>query len=154
MPWRSIFLRGLPRPASSEDKATVCIVMVLLLCLDLKCAKPRQCGSSPPSSSIKRRVRMHPLALAESGWVWVRAGSRPAGLRTGRAIPGLRRDAALPVRQNTRQGREGGALPKPFSKDHSIMGYRMLAVMLLSRFKQAAQARIKFVSPHCVPVMC
>jgi len=56
---------------------------------------------------------MHPLALAESGWVWVGAGSRPAGLRTGRAIPGLRRDAALPVRQNTRQGREGGALPKP-----------------------------------------
>ena len=58
---------------------------------------------------------MHPLALAESGWVWVGAGSRPAGLRTGRAIPGLRRDAALPVRQNTRQGREGGALPKPLS---------------------------------------
>jgi hypothetical protein len=58
-------------------------------------------------------VRMHPLALAESGWVWVGAGSRPAGLRTGRAIPGLRRDAALPVRQNTRQGREGGALRKP-----------------------------------------
>ena len=29
--------------------------------------------------------------------------------------PGLRRDAALPVRQNTRQGREGGALPKPFN---------------------------------------
>lgn len=63
-------------------------------------------------------MRMHPLALAESGWVWVGAGSRPAGLRTGRAIPGLRRDAALPVRQNTRQGREGGALPKPFSKIH------------------------------------
>lgn len=59
---------------------------------------------------------MHPLALAESGWVWVGAGSRPAGLRTGRAIPGLRRDAALPVRQNTRQGREGGALPKPCFK--------------------------------------
>jgi len=58
---------------------------------------------------------MHPLALAESGWVWVGAGSRPAGLRTGRAIPGLRCDAALPVRQNTRQGREGGALPKPFN---------------------------------------
>ena len=58
---------------------------------------------------------MHPLALAESGWVWVGAGSRPAGLRTGRAIPGLRRDAALPVRQKTRQGREGGALPKPLS---------------------------------------
>jgi hypothetical protein len=56
---------------------------------------------------------MHPLALAESGWVWVGADSRPAGLRTGRAIPGLRRDAALPVRQNTRQGRKGGALPKP-----------------------------------------
>jgi len=55
------------------------------------------------------------LALAESGWVWVGAGSRPAGLRTGRAIPGLRRDAALPVRQNTRQGREGGALPKPLN---------------------------------------
>ena len=60
-------------------------------------------------------MRMHPLALAESGWVWVGAGSRPAGLRTGRAIPGLRRDAALPVRQKTRQGREGGALPKPSS---------------------------------------
>jgi hypothetical protein len=58
-------------------------------------------------------LRMHPLALAESGWVWVGAGSRPAGLRTGRAIPGLRRDAALPVRQNTRQGREGGALLSP-----------------------------------------
>ena len=58
-------------------------------------------------------MRMHPLALAESGWVWVGADSRPAGVRTGRAIPGLRRDAALPVRQNTRQGREGGALPKP-----------------------------------------
>ena len=59
---------------------------------------------------------MHPLALAESGWVWVGAGSRPAGLRTGRAIPGLRRDAALPVRQNTRQGREGGALPKALGR--------------------------------------
>ena len=70
-------------------------------------------GSSAPSS-IGIRVRMHPLALAESGWVWVGAGSRPTGLRTGRAIPGLRRDAALPVRQNTRQGREGGALPKPY----------------------------------------
>jgi hypothetical protein len=58
---------------------------------------------------------MHPLALAESGWVWVGAGSRRAGLRTGRAIPGLRRDAALPVRQKTCQGREGGALPKPSS---------------------------------------
>jgi hypothetical protein len=54
---------------------------------------------------------MHPLALAKSGWVWVGAGSRPAGLRTGRAIPRLRRDAALPVRQNTRQGREGFYLP-------------------------------------------
>jgi hypothetical protein len=42
----------------------------------------------------------HPLALAESGWVWVGAGSRPA----------------LPVRQNTRQGREGGALPDPCSQ--------------------------------------
>ena len=60
-------------------------------------------------------MRMHPLALAESGWVWVGAGSRPAGLRTGRPIPGLCRDAALPVRQNTRQGREGGALPEPLS---------------------------------------
>ena len=58
---------------------------------------------------------MHPLALAECGWVWVGADSRTAGLRTGRAIPGLRRDAALPVRQNTRQGREGGALPEPLS---------------------------------------
>ena len=63
---------------------------------------------------------MHPLALAESGWVWVGAGSRPAGLRTGRAIPGLRRDAALPVRQNTRQGREGGALPKPFFRGSPV----------------------------------
>src|SRR6516225_9015145 len=70
-----------------------------------------------PSSSIKRRVRMHPLALAESGCVWVGAGSRLAGLRTGRAIRGLRRDAALPVRQKTRQGREGGALPKPSSEN-------------------------------------
>jgi hypothetical protein len=58
-------------------------------------------------------VRMHPLAVGESGWLWVGAGSRPAELRTGRAMPGLRRDAALPVRQNTRQGREGGALPEP-----------------------------------------
>ena len=57
---------------------------------------------------------MHPLALAESGWVWVGAGSRPAGLRTGRALPDLRRDAALPVRRNTRQGREGGALLNPY----------------------------------------
>jgi hypothetical protein len=80
---------------------------------------------------------MHPLALAESGWVWVGAGSRPAGLRTGRAIPGLRRDAALPVRQNTRQGREGSALPKPLSDSwqgllfsyivtFGVLGYRML----------------------------
>src|SRR5260370_5081561 len=57
---------------------------------------------------------MHSLALAESGGGWLGAGSRPAGLRRGRAIPGLRRDAALPVRQNTRQGREGGALPEPY----------------------------------------
>src|SRR6202035_200682 len=41
-------------------------------------------------------------------------GSRPAGLRTGRALPDLRRDAALPVRRNTRQGREGGALLNPY----------------------------------------
>ena len=54
---------------------------------------------------------MHPLALAESGWVWVGAG-RPAGLRTGRATPGLRRDAALTVRQNTRQGRGGRRSPE------------------------------------------
>lgn len=54
---------------------------------------------------------MHPLALAESGWAWVGAGSRLAGLRKGRAIPGLRSDAALSVQQNTRQGREGRALP-------------------------------------------
>ena len=32
---------------------------------------------------------MHPLALAESGWVWVGAGSRPAGLRTERAKDGV-----------------------------------------------------------------
>src|SRR5580692_1903289 len=81
----------------------------------MKCAVSRARRGSSAPSSIGIRVRMHPLALAESGWVWVGAGSRPAGLRTGRAIPGLRRDAALPVRQKTRQGREGGALPKPLS---------------------------------------
>jgi hypothetical protein len=81
---------------------------------------------------------MHPLALAESGWVWVGAGSRPAGLRTGRAIPGLRRDAALPVRQNTRQGREGGALPKPLS-DHA------------SRFLKAYLVATAVREPNIVP---
>ena len=60
-----------------------------------------------PPAAARVPVRM------ESARLWVGAGSRPAGLRTGRAIPGLRRDAALPARQNTRQGREGGALPKP-----------------------------------------
>src|ERR1700730_6894044 len=108
---RSIALRGLPRPGSSDDRDTVCIVMVLLLTLSMKCALSRALRGSSAPSSIGIRVRMHPLALAESGWVWVGAGSRPAGLRTGRATPGLRRDAALPVRQNTREGREGGALP-------------------------------------------
>ena len=51
---------------------------------------------------------------ARAGGCWSVRVRRPTGLRTGRAIPGLRRDAALPVRQNTRQGREGGALPEPF----------------------------------------
>src|SRR4051794_37058609 len=106
---RSIALRGLPRPGSNDDKDMVCTAMVLLLLLDMKCAsKPRPSRLFCPSS-IGIGVRMPPLALAESGWVWVGADSRPAGLRTGRAIPGLRRDAALPVQQNTRQGREGGA---------------------------------------------
>jgi hypothetical protein len=41
-------------------------------------------------SSIGIRVRTHPLALAESGW-----------------------GGSVRVRQNTRQGREGGALPEP-----------------------------------------
>src|SRR5258708_3873366 len=112
-PLRSIVLRGLLRPGSSDDKDTFCMIMVLLLRLDMKCALSRALRGSSAPSSIGIRVRMHPLALAESGWVWVGAGSRPAGLRTGRAIPGLLREAALPVRQNTRQGREGGALPKP-----------------------------------------
>ena len=57
---------------------------------------------------------MHPLALAESGWVWVGADSRPAGLPDGAGQTWPAPDAALPVRQNTRQGREGGALPEPF----------------------------------------
>jgi hypothetical protein len=43
-----------------------------------------------------------------------RGGFEAGRLRTGRAIPDLRRDAALPVRQNTRQGREGGALLNPY----------------------------------------
>ena len=108
-----ITLRGLPRLGSSDDKDTVCIVIVLLLrSTEMRQATPFA-ALRPLLSSIRKRVRMHPLAIAESGWVWVGAGSRPAGLRTGRAIPGLRRDAALPVRQKTRQGREGGALPKP-----------------------------------------
>jgi hypothetical protein len=40
------------------------------------------------------------------------------GFEAGRVaeagLPDLRRDAALPVRQNTRQGREGGALLNPY----------------------------------------
>src|SRR5262249_13658373 len=112
MPLRSIFLRGLPRPGSSDDKATVSIVMTLLLTLGIKRQSRARRSSSAPSS-IGIRVRTHPLALAESGWVWVGPVSGPAGLGRGRAIPGLRRAAALPVRQKTRQGREGGALPKP-----------------------------------------
>jgi hypothetical protein len=113
---RSITLRGLPRPGSSDDNDTVCIVMVLLLgSIEMRQAAPFA-ALRPLLSPIKKRVRMHPLALAESGWVWVGAGSRPVGLRTGRAIPGLRRDAALPVRHNTRHGREGGALPKALDR--------------------------------------
>jgi hypothetical protein len=40
---------------------------------------------------------------------------RPLSISSRTFRCGLRRDAALPVRQNTRQGREGGALPKPLS---------------------------------------
>ncbi len=56
---------------------------------------------------------MHPLALAESGWVWVGAGSRPAGLRR-RMADSHAKGAALAVRWNACQGREGGVLPNPF----------------------------------------
>ena len=74
----------------------------------------RACRGSSAPSSIGIRVRMHPLAFAESGWVWVGAGSRPAGLRTERAIPGLRRDAALLDRKNTRQGRRAAPFLSPW----------------------------------------
>ena len=102
-------LRGFPRPGSRDDKDTVGTVMVLLLPLHAKCALSRALRGS---TALLPLVRMHPLALAESGWVWVGAGTRPAGLRTGRATPGLRRDAALTVRQNTRQGRGGRRSPE------------------------------------------
>jgi hypothetical protein len=35
-------------------------------------------------SFLDTGLRMQPLALAESGWVWVGAASWPAGLQTGR----------------------------------------------------------------------
>jgi hypothetical protein len=105
--------------------------------------KPRPSRLFCPSS-MGIRVRMHPLALAESGWVWVGAGSRPTGLRTGRAIPGLRRDAALPVRQNTRQGREGGALPKPFLR-LSVSGARQRLILLI--WRAHIQHLVIFASP-------
>ena len=57
---------------------------------------------------------MQPLALAESGWVWVGAGSWLAGVRNGAGHTWSAPDAALPDLKKTHQGREGSALPKPF----------------------------------------
>ncbi len=50
---------------------------------------------------------MHPLALAESGWVWVGTGSWQAGLQTGRASWGLRR--MRPCRSSRRCAKGGRA---------------------------------------------
>jgi hypothetical protein len=47
--------------------------------------------SDRPSRKVGQRMRMHPMPLGESGWVWVGAGSRAAGLRTGRVSKDLRR---------------------------------------------------------------
>jgi len=62
-------------------------------------------GSSAPSS-IGTRVRMHPLALAESGWVWVGADSRPAGFAdgAGHTWPAPRRGPAGPAEHAPREG--------------------------------------------------
>jgi hypothetical protein len=48
-----------------------------------------------------------------SGWVWVGAGSRSAGLRTGRAILGLRRTRPCRSGRTRAEGREDAVLPKP-----------------------------------------
>ena len=51
-----------------------------------------------PLRKVGKRVRMHPMPLGESGWVWVGAGSRAAGLRTGRVSKDLRSSGSKWVR--------------------------------------------------------
>jgi hypothetical protein len=74
-------------------------------------------------SKVGRRGAHAPLALAESGWVWVGAASWLAGLQTGRTgFCPLKRLAQEVVcagcgpagPKKTCQGREGSALPVPF----------------------------------------
>jgi hypothetical protein len=73
-------------------------------------------GAYTPSSFFNRKTGAHAPVGPRRERVGVgRCGFEAGRVADGRAIPGLRRDVALPVRQNTRQGREGGALPKPLN---------------------------------------
>src|SRR4051794_30419838 len=104
----SIFLRGLPRPGSSEDKVTVCIVMVLLLTLDMK----RQSRTTRLFCPFSSR---NPGAHAPVGPRRERVGVGRCGFEAGRVADGAghtwpapRRGRAGPAEHAPR---EGGALP-------------------------------------------
>src|SRR6516165_2395736 len=105
MPLRSIFLRGLPRPASSEDKVTVCIVMVLLLTLSMKCALSRATRLFCPF------FNRNPGAHAPVGPRRERVGVGRCGFEAGRVADGAghtwpapRRGPAGPAEHAPREG--------------------------------------------------
>src|SRR5205085_4848666 len=104
-------LARIARPGASDDKATVCIVVVLLLTLDMKRQSRatrlfcpffnRNPGAHAPVGPRRERVRVGRCGF-EAGRVADGAGHTWPAPRT----------RPLPVQQNTRQGRQGGALPK------------------------------------------
>ena len=98
------------------------------------CAQPRQrslertdsgrsaCGAS---SQWTRRWREMD-SNSGSGVSGSVRGSRRAGLRTGRALPDLRRDAALPVRRNTRCCARASSGRMPAAQANIVMNSRRL----------------------------
>jgi hypothetical protein len=52
------------------------------------------------------------------------------------------RDAALPVQQNTRQGREGGALPKPFFRGSPVRPFCWMISRDAGGARQTRTARL------------
>lgn len=68
------------------------------------------------SRKVGKRVRVHPTPLGESRWVWVGAGSRAAGSRTGRVSKDLRRTRSCRS-AGRRKGWVKGASPETCDND-------------------------------------